>query len=167
SHSLSVSSCSAQVRPPPESTFFPYTTLFRSGCQGIELGEEGLRIEHDAVADDAHGALDDPRRNLVQHELAGPGVDGVAGVGAPLVAHDKVGALGEHVDDLALALVAPLGADDDDAMCLRSEHSAPTKTPRGTGRVSILRRKLDQALVHVNALVHVKARPPLRAGTLR
>src|SRR5207249_12278531 len=83
SHSLSVSSCSAQVRPPPESTFFPYTTLFRSGCQGIELGEEGLRIEHDAVADDAHGALDDPRRNLVQHELAGPGVDGVAGVGAP------------------------------------------------------------------------------------
>ena len=39
--------------------------------------------------------------------------DGVAGVVAALVAHDVAVLLGEQVDDLGLALVAPLGADDD------------------------------------------------------
>src|SRR2546423_14916393 len=29
--------------------------------EGVELGEERLRIEHDPVADQAHRALDDPR----------------------------------------------------------------------------------------------------------
>ncbi len=41
------------------------------------------------------------------------GDDRVPGVVAPLVAHDDVAALGEEVDHLPLALVAPLGADDD------------------------------------------------------
>ena len=36
----------------------------------------------------------------------------VAGVVAALVAGDDVGPLGQQVDDLALALVAPLGAHD-------------------------------------------------------
>src|SRR5207244_3991946 len=38
--------------------------------------------------------------------------DGVPGVGAATVAHDDVGVLGEEIDDLSLALVAPLEADD-------------------------------------------------------
>ena len=38
--------------------------------------------------------------------------DRVPGVRAALVAADEVGVLGEQVDDLALALVAPLRADD-------------------------------------------------------
>ena len=37
--------------------------------------------------------------------------DRVPGVVAALKAHDGVGVLGEQVGDLALALVAPLGAD--------------------------------------------------------
>ena len=63
-----------------------------------------------------------------------------AGVRAALVAYDQVGALGEHVDHLPLALVAPLGADDHDAMRFRSEHGPLTqqKTPRQAGRSSIL-----------------------------
>ena len=36
------------------------------------------------------------------------------GVVAALEAHHHLGVLGEQVDDLALSLVAPLGADDDD-----------------------------------------------------
>ena len=40
---------------------------------------------------------------------------GVPGIRAALIAHDPVGALGEHVDELALAFVAPLRADDDDS----------------------------------------------------
>ena len=39
--------------------------------------------------------------------------DRVAGVVPALVAHDVAVLLGEQVDDLGLALVAPLGADDD------------------------------------------------------
>ena len=38
--------------------------------------------------------------------------DGVPGVGPAVVAGDGVELRGEHVDDLALALVAPLQADD-------------------------------------------------------
>ena len=37
----------------------------------------------------------------------------MAGVVAALKAHDDIGLLGEPVDDLALAFVTPLGADDD------------------------------------------------------
>ena len=38
--------------------------------------------------------------------------DGVAGVGAAVVANDEVVLVGEEIDDLALGLVAPLQADD-------------------------------------------------------
>ena len=39
--------------------------------------------------------------------------DGVTGVVAALVAHHVGVLLGEQIDDLRLALVTPLGADDD------------------------------------------------------
>src|SRR6266511_2381740 len=123
------------------------------GREGVELGEERLRVEDDAIPDQADGALDDPRWDLVQHELAGARVHRVSGVRPALIAHHQVGALGEHVHDLPLALVAPLGADDDGAVYLRSEHVAPTKTPRGAGRASILRRKLGRRPGSVNAPV--------------
>ena len=51
-----------------------------------------------------------------------PMCDRVPGVRAALVAHDPVGALGEHVDELALPFVAPLRADDDERASLRAEH---------------------------------------------
>jgi len=38
----------------------------------------------------------------------------VPGIVTALEAHHRVDAVGEHVDHLALALIAPLGADDDD-----------------------------------------------------
>src|SRR5438105_12898304 len=38
----------------------------------------------------------------------------MAGVVTALIAHDDVEALGEQIDDLAFALIAPLGADDCD-----------------------------------------------------
>ena len=51
------------------------------------------------------------------HQLEGEALavddDGVAGVVAALVADDHVHLLGEEVGELALALVAPLGADHD------------------------------------------------------
>ena len=38
----------------------------------------------------------------------------MAGIMAALEAHHDIGALGQPIDDLALAFVAPLGADDHD-----------------------------------------------------
>ncbi len=48
-----------------------------------------------------------------QRQLVGDAVDhqGVAGIVAALEADDDIGLLGQPVDDLALALVAPLGPD--------------------------------------------------------
>ena len=91
--------------------------------QRIELGEQLLGIEHHAVADDADRALEDPRGNLMQHEgLALARVHRMPRVRAPLVAHHQISALGQDVDDLAFAFIAPLSANHDDALCLWSEH---------------------------------------------
>jgi hypothetical protein len=49
----------------------------------------------------------------VELELSPVADDRVAGVVAALKAHDEVRPLGEQVGQLALSLVAPLGADDD------------------------------------------------------
>ena len=56
-------------------------------------------------------------QHAARHELQGVPLaaddDGVPGVVAALVAHHVRVLLGEQVDDLRLALVTPLGADDD------------------------------------------------------
>ena len=77
-----------------------------------DLVDERLRIDHHAVADDgeltpAHHA------GGQQRQLEGFAVDHqrVAGIVAALEAHDDVGLLGQPVDDLAFAFVAPLGPD--------------------------------------------------------
>ena len=105
-----------------------------SSFQRIQLGEHLFGIEHHAVADDTDRALENPRWDLMQDErLAFPRVHRVPGIRAALVAHDEIGALGEDIDDFALALIAPLGAHHHDALRLRSEHERAllTKRPRG------------------------------------
>ncbi len=42
-----------------------------------------------------------------------PDHDRMTGVVAPLVARDDIRPLGQEVDDLSLAFIAPLGADND------------------------------------------------------
>ena len=81
----------------------------------VDLLGERPRIDHHAVADHRELALaHDARRQ--QRQLVGDAVDHerMAGIVAALEAHDDIGALGEPIDDLALAFVAPLGADDHD-----------------------------------------------------
>ena len=57
--------------------------------QLVDLGEQRLRIDDDAVADDAGDAVvQDARRDQVQHELLAVDVDRVAGVVPALVAGD-------------------------------------------------------------------------------
>ena len=81
--------------------------------EGVELAAQDPRIDDRPVADDAELArVEDPRGNQMQFEGLAVAHDRVSGVVAALKAHDHVAALGEQVDDLALAFVAPLGADD-------------------------------------------------------
>ena len=73
--------------------------------------------DHHAVAQDAaHAGVQDARRDQLQREVAVAESDGVAGVVAALVAHHAVEGRAEQIDDLPLALVPPLHADDDDAV---------------------------------------------------
>ena len=58
--------------------------------------------------------MQDAGRDQRQDGLLAVDHQRVAGVVAALEAHDRGDALGQQVDDLALALVAPLGADDDE-----------------------------------------------------
>ena len=104
-------------------------------AQAFDLGCERMRIEHDTVADDrklvwphdsggqkrqlVHGAADDER---------------VAGVMPALEPHDHVGLLRQPVDDLAFALVAPLGAHDNH---IRHRPKPRIKKPRRKARVGV------------------------------
>ena len=54
-----------------------------------------------------------PRRHQLQRVALVADDDGVAGVVATLVAHDVGVLLGQQVDDLGFALIAPLGSNDD------------------------------------------------------
>ena len=81
-------------------------------AQVVELVDEHLRVDHDAVADHAELArVEDPRGDQVELPLFLAADDRVAGVVAALEAHDGVAVLGQEIGDLPLALIAPLGAD--------------------------------------------------------
>ena len=83
--------------------------------QRLRLAEQRFQRQHHAVADEAlHVLVQDSRRDQRQHGLLAADDQRVAGVVSALETRHRGGALGEQVDDLALALVAPLGADDDD-----------------------------------------------------
>ena len=110
-------------------------------AQRLDLAEEDVRVDHDAVADHAGLAgVQDARGDEVELELLAVAHDRVAGVVAALVADDHVGLLGEQVGDLALALVAPLGADHD-----RPRHGSPFSQAAGWPPFRMLRAAITPA----------------------
>ena len=83
--------------------------------QLLDLGEQRLRIDDHAVADDAHDALvQDARRNEVQDELLAADIHRVPRVVAALIASDDREMRGHQIDDLAFAFVTPLRAENHD-----------------------------------------------------
>jgi hypothetical protein len=79
----------------------------------------------------------DAGRHQVQRQLLVAMDNRVACIVASLVAHDIIVVTGDEVRDLALALVAPLGADENGARHLESFHCAgirvhPPESDRGT-----------------------------------
>ena len=79
----------------------------------VDLVDEDLCIDDAARADHRPGAGDDAARHLPELPRLAADDDRVPGVGPALIAAHDVRILGEQVDDLALALVAPLRADHD------------------------------------------------------
>jgi hypothetical protein len=74
------------------------------------------------------GLVEDARGNLLQDELGIPDHDGMTRIGPALVAHDEVGSLGQDVDQLSFALVAPLGPYHNHAVGLGIEHDSPSRS---------------------------------------
>ena len=83
------------------------------GPDRLDLGEQRLEVDDDARTDDGPsvprkmpaGSRCSAKRRVAE-------LDGVSGVVASVVARDDVETVGEQVHDLALALVAPLSAQD-------------------------------------------------------
>src|SRR5207253_10715522 len=80
--------------------------------QLVDLGEEDLRIDDATSADHAGPAGDHAAGNLADLERLAVGDDRVPRIRPALVPADDVRLLGEQVDDLSLAFVSPLRADD-------------------------------------------------------
>ncbi len=95
-------------------------------ANAADLAEECNGIEDDAVADDALAARPQHAAgNELQHELVLADDDRVPGVMAAGVARHGGKPLAEHVYDLSLALVAPLGAQHHSRLC---SHRRPDST---------------------------------------
>ena len=95
--------------------------------------EEGDGIKHHAVADDAFASrAEHAAGNELQHELVLANDDRVPGVMPAGVARHGGKPLAEHVHDLSLALVAPLGAQHHSRFCSHRRPD-PTQIPAATG----------------------------------
>ena len=84
----------------------------------LELGnlvDQGLRIDHNAVADDRKLALSNDSGRQ-QRKFVSRAVDNqsVAGIMATLETDDDIGLFRQPVDNLTFAFVAPLGSDNHD-----------------------------------------------------
>ena len=94
-----------------------------AGLEPVELGEQHLRVDDHAVADDRHDPrVEDPARHELELEHLAVDHERVAGVVAALVADAQRRFLGQVVGEPTLALVAPLGPDDH---CSRHDRSRP------------------------------------------
>jgi len=95
-------------------------------ANAADLAEERDGIEDNSVADDALATRPEHAAgNKLQHKLVLADDDGVPGVMSAGVARHGGKPLAQHVNDFALALVAPLGAQH--YSCFRS-HRRPDST---------------------------------------
>ena len=77
--------------------------------QGVELCDQDLGIDDDAIANHAGGLrLEDAAWDQVEHQCLAIHHESVAGIVAALEAGHVSSAPGQEIDDLSLALVSPL-----------------------------------------------------------
>ena len=83
----------------------------------VNFLEQRIHRQHHAVADKAHHAVAQyARGNQVQYRLLAVDDERMPGVVSALKTHHRMRAIGEQIDNFSLALVTPLGADDDDIL---------------------------------------------------
>ena len=101
-----------------------------AGLEHGDLVEQHLGVDDDAVADDRGDvAVEHAARDQLEGEGLAVDHERVPGVVAALVAHHEVHLLGEEVGEAPLALVTPLGSDDD-----RRRHEPASSAGRKDGR---------------------------------
>ena len=124
----------------------------------LDLAHEMVGVEHDAVADHRQLARPHDARGQ-QRELEDLLADDerVAGVMAALETHDHVGRDREPIDDLALAFVAPLGADHHHIRHRRFRLDHSRKNP-GSRRNGLVRGSLRRCPTRKRPRSKVKAR---------
>ena len=83
------------------------------GRDALDLGDQRMRVDDDAIADHRQLAGPDDARGQ-KREFVGDAVDDerMSGIVAALEANHHIGLARQPVDDLAFAFVAPLGSDD-------------------------------------------------------
>src|SRR5271165_7257004 len=83
------------------------------GAQSVHFFNEGKRVQNDPVAYDAAAAFtQNAAWNELKDELLAMDGNGVPGIVATGITRHKLEPLGENVNNLAFAFIAPLGADD-------------------------------------------------------
>ena len=91
----------------------PVADVDAGGHQLVDFAQQGLRIDDNAVADDARDArMQNAGRDQAQHELLSVHVHGVSRVVAALIARNDGEMRRDEVDDLSFAFVAPLRTED-------------------------------------------------------
>ena len=80
----------------------------------VDFSEQRRQVDNHAIGDHGYDVVvENATRNQLQGVLLIIDNDGMTGIVTALVAHHIGVLLGQQIDDLRLALVAPLGADDD------------------------------------------------------
>ena len=88
--------------------------------QCVRFLNQRIERQHDAIADQAADAVaENAGRNQVQDSFLTADDQCMSGIVAALEAHHRRRTVGEKIDYFTLALVTPLGADDDDILAHR------------------------------------------------
>lgn len=115
-----------------------HALLFQLG----DFAQQRIRRQHHAIADQAlHAFAQDARWNQVQDGFLAIDHQGVASVVTTLVANYGSRLLGEQVDDLALALITPLGAQDYDILTHNTCPHRGSSMPAAAGGISGRQRR--------------------------
>ena len=80
--------------------------------QIIQFLDQYGRVNHHSVTDDARFALENSGRHQMADKLFAINHHGMAGIVSALKTDDRPCIGGQKVNDLSLALIAPLGTDD-------------------------------------------------------
>src|SRR5687767_65303 len=100
----------------------------------IHFFDQRPRVDNHTVADDAQGPpIEDAGRDEVENKGAPVVDDGMSGVRPALIADHRIGVTRQHIDNFALAFIAPLGAYDNEIRHAASKKMAPGTQWAGAG----------------------------------